>query len=526
MVTITNRWVIVTKDDPSFFPLSMNLTFSNSGVRKVYKTIGGRTKIKEIPYNNTDYLFEIKDNKMYIYRGLYQLLFDNEYFNNSRIIDNQKNNIDINFESIKDNYNEFKFILDGIELRPEQVLALRKMLLIKRCIIQLPTGSGKTEIMCAFVRYFYNEFGYVPTTLIIENNVTLVNGTIERLNKYNIPNSNYRESRVIKKNMVNVGHPSSINNDMNKDNKLLDDVIIILCDECHHARSSQVRSIFENSKNLEYSIGVSASAINQDHVGCQKVTNYDYNELIIMGVTGPLVMNMTSGFLIKKETLASPVLLRMYNPSDEYIPDRELGNWHKVQEVRLYSDRRNEIVVRCSDFFNSVGRKVLILVNTVKWAQKILRLFGDYGLSDITRASYGGGRFEKYDPEYDEFETDDNDVLNMFKEGSIEILIGTTHIYEGTDIPNLDVIILAYGGRKERLQVQGIGRALRKTKNGKYAYIVDFSDNEDTILSRQSKERLIRYREDMCIPEEQIFNEINVSDIKNIFNNLEGDIED
>lgn len=522
MVTLTNRWIIITEDDPSFFPLSINLSFNESGVRKIYKQIGGKTKIKEIPYDNTEELFYISDKKMYILSGLYQMLLNEKYFHNSTIIDNRVSTYFSNDISII-NIDKLRNILDGIELRKEQLIALRKMFFLKRCIIQLPTGSGKTEIMCAFIKYFYEYFNIYPTTLVVENNVTLVNGTIERFNKYSIPVSNYRENRCIKNNMVNVCHPSSLNNDLENNEKLLDYVTVILYDECHHARSSSVINLYENAKYVEYSIGVSASAIDQKHVGCNKVSDLYPSELKVIGVTGSLAMNMTSGYLINKKDLATPVLLRMYNPADEYIPDRELGNWHKIQEVRLSSDRRNELVVRCGDFFNSVNRKVLILVNTIKWSQKLLRLFGEYGLSDVTRASYGGGRFEKYDPYYDEFSSDEDNVLEMFKQGIYEILIGTTHIYEGTDIPNLDVIILAYGGRKERLQVQGIGRALRKTKNGKYAYIVDFSDNEDTILNRQSKERLERYRENMCIPENRIFNEINIGDIKGIFQELERD---
>ena len=521
-VILTNRFIIVNKDDPSFFPLRMNLTFNSSGVRKVYKNKNGKTEIREIRYNNTDQLFSISDNNdMYIMSGLYDMLSSEGYFNKSEIVDGKKLN---KFYDIFDiDINECKNILDGIDLRSEQLIALRKMFFLKRCIIQLPTGAGKTEIMCAFIKYFYKYFNEYPTSLVVENNINLVNSTIDRFNKYNIPVTSYRDNRYILKGFVNVCHPSSLNNDLSKNKDLLDDIVVLLYDECHHAKSQLSTNIYENCKNIIYSIGVSASVISQDHIGCKKVVEFSPDELRVIGVTGKLALNMTSGYLIDKETLALPVLFRFYNPANEYINVAESGNWHKIQDVRLSSDSRNEIIVRCSEFFNRKNRKVLILVNTIKWAKKLLVMFDDYGLSDITCASYGGERFEKYDIELKEFVNAGSDVLDEFKRGDVEILIGTTHIYEGADIPNLDVIILAYGGRKERLQVQGIGRALRKTKNGKYAYIVDFTDDEDLVLSRQSRERFKRYKEDMNISDDRIFNNISIGEISDIFSKLEED---
>jgi ERCC4-related helicase len=165
------------------------------------------------------------------------------------------------------------------------------------------------------------------------------------------------------------------------------------------------------------------------------------------------------------------------------------------------------------------NRKVLILVNTIEWSRLLLKSLFEFGISDTVRASYGGGKFEGYN-EGGIF-SDTSDVMKKFSDGDFNILIGTTHLYEGVDVPNLDVIILAFGGKKDRLQLQGIGRALRKTKSGKYAYIVDFTDHIDTVLRRQSNIRYGRYTNDLRIPQERMFDCVKLKDLEIIFNQLE-----
>ena len=156
----------------------------------------------------------------------------------------------------------------------------------------------------------------------------------------------------------------------------------------------------------------------------------------------------------------------------------------------------------------------MILVNTVEWSRTLLKQFNDYGLSDRVCASYGSSKFEYY--EHGELVSTKKDMFADFDSGKFKIMIGTTHLYEGADIKSLDVIILAFGGKTERLQVQGIGRALRKTKTGNYAYIVDFTDTEDRILSYHSKLRMNRYKEIIGISDKDTYDKISVFDINTI----------
>ena len=69
--------------------------------------------------------------------------------------------------------------------------------------------------------------------------------------------------------------------------------------------------------------------------------------------------------------------------------------------------------------------------------------------------------------------------------------------------------------------MQGIGRALRKTKSGKYAYLVDFTDHEDVVLSKHSKLRMTRYKELIGVPDNMTFDFVETKDLDRIFSSLE-----
>ena len=72
-------------------------------------------------------------------------------------------------------------------------------------------------------------------------------------------------------------------------------------------------------------------------------------------------------------------------------------------------------------------------------------------------------------------------------------LIATTLADEGLDIPSLDCLILAGGGKSATRAYQRIGRALRPAPDKEEAAILDFFDRAP-YLQEHSLERLRLYR--------------------------------
>lgn len=514
MVKIYSDYIVVTQDDPSYFPLSIYLKIHIKERRLVTKKRTVKVPAKDLV------IYTIYNNMMFIPRGLYDLIKD--YFKQSNVISVERKTSISNIDSIVNNISKYKDILDGITLRPEQLEAVRRALIHKRCIVQMGTGSGKSEVMCAITKCLADvNNGIIPTVLVMEPTVRLKSEMIERFKRYDIPVVDYSQNRKIVENYVNICHPQSLGNDLKKDEELLNNVQVLFGDEGHHMKSESWRSPTKKMKNLEYSIVVSASAIDQSRVNCTNIKEFSYDEILVMSSSGRLVYNVNAESLIDRGSLAEPVLIVLRNSANEKIDNykKNFLNWHIVSKVRLQSENRTDIIVSTAEFFHNKDRKSLILVHTREWAHRMMIKLYERGLADYSRCSFGGGVFEKYNGY--EFVKDDSNVMDRFGSGEYSILIGTSHLYEGIDIPNLDVLILAYGGKAERLQLQGVGRVLRKTKSGNKAYIVDFTDSEDVVLSAQCRKRMERYQNIIGIEEDDIYYDMNTEDLEFIFNKYE-----
>lgn len=394
-------------------------------------------------------------------------------------------------------------ILPGITLRPQQMEGIKRGLRLKKTLLQLATGAGKTEIMCGIVELLRKELGKIPTTLIIEPTDKLKKEIIDRFNKYKIDAVDYNKDRCIIEHKVNIAHPSSINIDIKKDEHLLDNVKVYFQDEAHHIGSDSNSAVVMNVINAEYIIGVSASIVGQDHINSKNLQEYSVDELKSLAMVGMVSYNVTAKDLIKEGKLAEPVLLVVNNPADEKLPKDKQNDWHTISRIHLQSLARIKYISQVATYFSKKKRKTLILVNNKNWAQNICKCIHDFGYGDECRLSFGGQIFLQYNNKKDSFDKD-KETFDKFRSGEVSILIGTQHLIEGVDVPSLDCVILPSVGKSERIQIQSCGRALRVTKNGNMAYIVDFSDEKNPILNYQFKTRLSTYINTIGIDKDKI----------------------
>ena len=79
--------------------------------------------------------------------------------------------------------------------------------------------------------------------------------------------------------------------------------------------------------------------------------------------------------------------------------------------------------------------------------------------------------------------------LNSLASGEIDVLIGSTILDVGVDVPSVGAVILAGGGKAEVEMRQRVGRGLRAKKSGKRVFITDFIDISNKYLLSHSYER-------------------------------------
>lgn len=83
-----------------------------------------------------------------------------------------------------------------------------------------------------------------------------------------------------------------------------------------------------------------------------------------------------------------------------------------------------------------------------------------------------------------------NDSIEDFLAGKVQVLVGTTVLGEGVDVPRAAALIYASGGAEGVSMLQSYFRPLTAHEGKDRAYIYDFIDLQHRTLRRHSKQRI------------------------------------
>jgi DNA or RNA helicases of superfamily II len=494
MIDITNNFIVINKNDKLY-----------NTVEKFFIKIDKGRIIKLYDYD--------KNNNIVILRGLLDLLnFENDRcsFNEIRTLNFKP---DISLSAYED-------LIDGYTLRKDQCIAIRKVMIRKRGLIQYPTGTGKTFILAGILKYLYRKLGYYPTTIILEPTVRLIQDNCKRLNDYGIPVVKYDKVRNNVEGKVIITHPQSLCNDLEKDNTILNSVKVFIGDEWHHGSADTWKSIFINMPTVEMSIGVSATLFMEDRLPITSVNSLSFEEISVIGCTGNILANIPLSYFQKLGILAKSNLIHFNNK--EKIEISDITDWHNVRELALESDIRSELIASVANVLKSKNLRTIIVTSTKRHACKIIKYLGN---RDDILVSFGMNKY--YIPENDnlkELKLTTDERLGILDSSKYKIIIGTTHLMEGADIKFLDAVILGSVGKKFVKPIQSIGRVLRTSKNSKSgdAFLIDFLDIENSLLSKHSDERFGVFKAVLkLIEKENYFQVSDIKDFENVIDKLE-----
>lgn len=419
-----------------------------------------------------------------------------------------------------------KHSLPQYDLRDDQVSAVTKALVNKRGIIQMPTGSGKSSIIASVLKMLYDANPTTLKALVLAPTLVTCDNIYDTLVASGLPCKMYKDDYKLESPII-VAHSDSLLSAKGIARTDLSKINVRIMDELQHAECDSWRSVCEKTADSQYSLGFSAKVIDNQNVLSKNVSTYSYGEAVIVGLTGPVIMHVSPSLYIEKNILATPVVFQVYEDMSRYVNANE-GDWHVISKKGLMNPTRTTKVATLADMFSKYGRKVLILVNYKKHAYEIGKLLANLGVTSFG-LSFGGNQGYIYrhhstmingdiDVDYES----SGEVNHLFNDNKVSIMIATSHMDEGADVKSLDVCIMAGGGKKDRRILQRVGRALRITKTGKYAYVVDFSDSNNGVLSYHANERMKIYESDLGIINERMNKSIPISKVESKFCELEG----
>jgi len=342
--------------------------------------------------------------------------------------------------------------------------AIIECMRLGRGIVEHATGSGKTTTFASLTCSLN-----VPTLVIVPN-LDLLHQTKEVLVKYlgrstvgAVGGSSIDLSKLITvattKKFANHGCSSKFTPLRNYD--------MLILDEAHHVNLGH-----GGASTLWYNIALNINAYYRFGFTATPGRDGSPQRRLLQAATGRIIHSVGASQLIKNDLLAS-VEVRVYD-IDHGI---KIDDWKTAHDTYILGEDRNRKIVELVNDEVKEGRSVLVIVDRVDLHGKIL-----HGLIPNSKFLHGGVDSEIR-----------NDEMETFKLNG-GILIGTI-FGEGVDLPALDTVVNAAGGKSQRLVTQRMGRALRKDKNNpdKVARIIDFYDIDHGMLQGHARTRLNVY---------------------------------
>ena len=345
--------------------------------------------------------------------------------------------------------------LPGIEFRPDQLSAIKAVVDQKRGVLKAPTGSGKTILALGIVSCFYQvslKLLDSPRILYLAHTVSICGQVATEFEKYGYEVGRVFGGKVeLNKQITIATRQSLIKQEIDVLEEIWGPWKIVILDEVHHLSSfkGQYADIF---MNLFASIRIGLTATMPDA---------EESKMAVEGFIGPMINELSIQEAGKLDILATPKIKLLKVPGRTV----SLTKYQDIYQSEIVENRnRNRLLLEVVKEKMARGETILILVTKIEHGEIIQRMAKRLFEIDI---SYLHGSSES-----EERELVKSELINK----KTQCVIATAIWKEGVNIPTLDCVINACGGKSEIATLQAIGRGLRKTDEKDTVEIVDFLD--------------------------------------------------
>lgn len=325
---------------------------------------------------------------------------------------------------------------------------------VKRQAIEMATGSGKTVVFSHLIPLLKQKG---TRALVLAHTQELITQSRDKINKVNpdlkvgIEMGKVRskpDDDVVVASVMSLARSNRLERFNPNEFKT------IIIDECHHAVAPSYLKILKHfhadTKDTDiHVIGFTATLARTDK---QKLGT----------VFDKIVFQRSLPTMIENKELAE------FKISNVNIKDLNLKNVPKkggdYDSSSLYLalnqvDINEKILLAYMELAKDYKSTIIFCVN-VEHCREVCGLFQQQGID----AQYVLGETSKIEREF---------IVEDFKQGKFPVLCNVGVFTEGTDIPNIDSIILARPTMSQSLMIQMIGRGLRLHKEKSHCHVID-----------------------------------------------------
>jgi len=325
-------------------------------------------------------------------------------------------------------------------------------------IIEVATGGGKTEIAIALA----NELGV--KTLIVVPTTTIFNEFHSRWPKYcREPLGRIAQGKIdIQRVTVAIFDDSWAQSELGK--RLAAETECLIVDE-HHKAAAQTWYEYLLSVNAYYRFGLTATPFRESQLESMR----------LYALAGPKI-DVVNTQTLQKNGYLTPAIVRMITCPVYSNSRKEWSEYYR--EAIVYNALRNGHIITNSLEAAARGERVLIIVSWDEHGELLQQAIGKEKVVYFV-GSTGAKKLAQLKQKF----------IN-----ETPIAIGTPVVDLGFDVPVIDTLIMAAGGKAEGRTQQRLGRALRKAPDKELATIIDFLDKDGGLLERHSRSRIATYK--------------------------------
>lgn len=246
---------------------------------------------------------------------------------------------------------------------------------------------------------------------------------------------------------------------------------LVIVEEAHEVSGNGFYTVMAACKNAHYRMALTGTPFMKDD---------EEANMRLLAACGPVAIKITEELLINRGILARPFFKYITIP-DEHRPKKLFRStpWQAAYEHGIVEhEYRNKAI--CAEVLRGArwGLNSMILVQHKAHGELLKAMLLKAGLK--VEFIYGEDNQKARDKS-----------LKALGTGELDVLIGSTILDVGVDVPSVGMIVLAGGGKAEVATRQRIGRGLREKKGGQpnVAFIVDVADDLNNHLKAHYLQR-------------------------------------
>lgn len=249
--------------------------------------------------------------------------------------------------------------------------------------------------------------------------------------------------------------------------RLLQVMEFAILEEAHEASSDTYFDVMNAMPNTHYRLALTATPFMREEGEAN---------MRLMALSGQVGIKVSEKLLIDRGVLAKPYFKYIKAPMPSTL--LRSSSWQKAYDMGVVSnDARNGIIEDETIRAVKMGLPAMILVQRKNHGAKLKEMLKAKGIRvDFIYGGHDQDRRQR--------------ALDKLKDGTLQVLIGSTILDVGVDVPAVGLVALAGGGKAEIALRQRIGRGLRAKKSGpNVCMVLDFEDGKNKHLINHTRTR-------------------------------------